>query len=391
MNTRKEVLAHKDEVIALRRDFHMHPEIGFDLPRTSKKVADYLKSLGLEVQEGIGKSGVVGLLKGKSNGKTIMLRSDMDALPIEEANDIPYKSKNKGKMHACGHDGHMAMLLVAAKILSAHKDQFDGNIKFVFQPSEEAPPGGAKSMIEDGVMENPHVDGAFGIHLWMPLKVGTIGTRPGAMMAAPDKFDIKLTGKGGHGAYPHLSVDPIVAAAQLIISFQSIVSREIDPIDSVVVTVGKVASGDAFNVIPETALLSGTIRTLKEKTHKEMKKIIKRITKGICEAFRVKYNLNYAIGYPVLINNEDMVKIVKKMGEKVVGKENVIEIQPSMGGEDMAYYLQKVKGAFYFVGASNKAKGITAPHHSAYFNIDENSLLIGTEMHVETALSFLKA
>lgn len=389
MDIKQEISLSKEELISLRRDFHMYPEIGFDLPRTSKKVANYLKNLGLEVQEGVGKSGVVGLLRGNKDGKTVMLRADMDALPIEEANNIPYKSKNKGKMHACGHDGHTAMLLIAAKILSAHKDEFSGNIKFVFQPSEEEPPGGAKGMIADGVMENPHVDGAFGIHLWTPLKVGTIGTRPGVMMAAPDKFDIKLIGKGGHGAYPHLSIDPIIATAQLVTSLQSIVSREIDPLDSVVVTIGKLTAGDVFNVIPETASLSGTVRTLKEETHKEMKKKIERIVKGISEAFRVEYELNYAFGYPVLINDKDMVKIVEEAGKKVVGEKNVIEIQPSMGGEDMAYFLQKVKGAFYFVGASNEAKGINAPHHSAYFNIDEDALPIGVEMHIRTALSFL--
>jgi amidohydrolase len=244
-------------------------------------------------------------------------------------------------------------------------------------------------MIEDGVMENPHVDGAFGIHLWTPLKVGTIGIRSGVMMATVSEFNIELIGKGGHGAYPHLSVDPIVAAAQLVMSLQTIVSRETDPLDTIVVTVGKLASGDVFNVIPEKALLVGTVRGMKEGTHREMRRKMKRIIKGISDAFRVKYKFDYIEGYPVLINDKDMVKMVEEVGRKVVGKRNVIEVQPSMGAEDMAYYLQKAKGAFYFVGASNKAKGITAPHHSPHFNIDEDALPIGVEMHIRTALSFL--
>ncbi len=388
MDIKQEILSLKDELIGLRRDFHMYPETRFDLPRTSKKVADYLRNLGLEVKEGVGKSGVVGLLRGNENGKTVMLRADMDALPIDEANDVPYKSRVKGKMHACGHDGHTAMLLVAAKVLSEHKDQIKGNVKFVFQPSEEYPPGGAKPMIEDGVMENPHVDGAFGIHLWTPLKTGTIGTRPGALMAAADKFDLKFTGKGGHGAYPHLSVDPIVAASQFVTSVQSIVSREVSPLDSAVITVGKFSSGDVFNVIPENAVLFGTVRTLKEETRSKVRKRIEEIARGIGAAFRVKCEFNYENGYPVLINDESMVELVRKAGKETVGAGNVLEVEPSMGGEDMAYYLQKAKGAFYFVGASNEKKGITAPHHSPYFDIDEDALPIGVEMPVRTVLFF---
>ncbi len=390
MDIHKEVKELKEEIIALRREFHKKPELGFDLPETTSKVAGYLRACGIEVHEHIGKSGVLGILRGNSNGKTILLRADMDALPIEEKNDLPYKSRIKGRMHACGHDGHTAMLLGAAKILAQHRDDFKGTIKFVFQPSEEQLPGGAIEMIKDGVMENPHVDGAFGIHLWTPLKAGQIGIREGAMMAAPDVFKITLTGKGGHGAYPHGAIDPIVASAQLITALQTIVSRETDPLDTMVVTVGKLCSGDAFNVIPETAELYGTVRTLNENTHKTAEEKIERIVKGISDAFRVSYSLKYDYGYPILKNDPEMVRLVKEVGEQIVGKNNIIEVQPSMGGEDMAYFLQKTKGAFCFLGASNESKGITAPHHSPYFNIDEDVLPIGTELHIRVALEFLQ-
>ncbi len=390
MDILKEAEELKNEVIELRRNFHRRPETGFDLPETSEKVATYLEKLGIAVKRNVGKSGVVGILQGKCEGKTILLRADMDALPIEEKNDVPYKSEIPGKMHACGHDGHTAMLLVAAKILTRHTDDFCGTIKFVFQPSEEQLPGGAIEMIKDGVMENPHVDAAFGIHLWTPLKSGQLGIREGAMMAAPDVFEITLTGKGGHGAYPHTTIDPIVASAQLITALQTIVSRETDPLDTMVVTVGRFHAGDTFNVIPETASLYGTVRTLNEETHKMAKDKIERITKGISSAFRVKYSLKYDYGYPILKNDPEMVKLVKKAGEEIVGKENIVEVAPSMGGEDMAYFLQKAKGAFCFLGASNESKGIMAPHHSPYFDIDEDVLPIGSALHTLVALEFLK-
>ncbi len=390
MNISEDIAKLKNEVIALRREFHKKPELGFDLPETAKKVSDYLKNLDMEVRKKVGKSGVVGILKGKCDGKTILLRADMDALPIDEKNNVPYKSEIPGRMHACGHDGHTAMLLVAAKVLASLRNNFCGTIKFVFQPSEEQLPGGAIEMIKDGVMENPHVDGAFGIHLWTPLKSGQIGIREGAMMAAPDVFEITLTGKGGHGAYPHGAIDPIVASAHLIMALQTIVSREIDPLDTMVVTVGKLHSGDAFNVIPETATLYGTVRTLNEVIHRTAKDRIDRITEGISSAFRIKYNLKYNYGYPILVNDPSMVRLVKTIGESVVGQENVVEIPPSMGGEDMAYFLQKTKGAFCFLGASNESIGITAPHHSPYFDIDEDVLPLGVELHVRVALEFLK-
>ncbi len=386
---KEEILALKDEVINLRRDIHMHPELGFEERRTSSLVASYLKNLGLEVQSGIAKTGVVGLLRGKNEGKTILLRADMDALPIKEMNDVQYKSRNEGIMHACGHDGHTAMLLVAAKVLSRHKETLNGNAKFAFQPSEEHDPGGAIKMIEEGVLDSPHVDRAFGLHLGNFFNKGTIVLRDGIFMAESDSFIIKIFGKGGHGAYPHKSVDPVLIASQIVVSLQSIVSREIDPIDSVVVTVGKIASGDVFNVIPEVAYLEGTVRTINKLTAQSMSGRIERIAKNTARAFGGDADVNYSFGYPPLINNSDSAEYVKKIAKEVVGKENVIDAPISMGGEDMSYFLEKVPGAFFWLGSMNNEKGLDKPHHSAYFDFDEDVLPIGVEMHVRIVMGML--
>ncbi|MCS7174652.1 M20 metallopeptidase family protein [Pseudothermotoga sp.] len=382
-----DVLGLKDELVQLRRTFHMYPEIEFELHRTSKLVADYLESIGLEVKRNIARTGVVALLKGNKPGKTLMLRADMDALPLQELNDVPYKSKIDGAMHSCGHDGHTAMLLVAAKVLASRKDRIAGNIKFVFQPSEERfPPGGAIPMIEEGVLENPKVDMAFGIHLWNALPVGTVGLRAGPLLAAADEFKIILKGKGGHGAYPHACRDPIVAASELVLAFQTVVSRSVDPLESAVVTVGKLQSGTAFNIIPETAILEGTVRTLNEQIRGVVKKRMERIIRGVCEAHEIDFELDYKDGTAVLINDAELTKMVRKVAEEVVGKENVVEVPPSMGGEDMSFFLQKVPGVFYLVGSANPAKGLDKPHHSPYFDIDEDALLIGTQMHVSLVM-----
>lgn len=394
---KKEVLNLKDEVIRLRRDFHQHPEIYFQEVRTAKIVENYLKDLGLEVKTNIAKTGVVGLLKGNGENKfnennkceTVLLRADMDALPIQELNNVPYKSKIDGVMHACGHDGHTAMLLVAAKVLSKYKNQLNGNVKFLFQPSEEKSPGGAIKMIEEGVLKNPEVNKAFGIHLASIFPINTIGIKKGIMTAEADEFTITVKGKGGHGAYPHTAIDPVVIASHVVIGLQSIVSRELDPLDSAVITVGKLLSGDVFNVIPEYAEIIGTVRTLKKEIAKTMPERIERIAKNISKAYRGSANLNYTFGYPPLVNNEKETERVINIAKKVVGADHVFECPVSMGGEDMSYFLEKVPGAFYWVGAMNKEKGIDKPHHNPYFNIDEDSLPTGVEMHVRLILDLL--
>jgi len=384
------ILALKDHLVELRRHFHMYPEIGYDLERTSSFVARYLKDLGLEVKEHVAKTGVVAVLRGAKPGKTILLRADMDALPLQDLKQVSYKSRIDGAMHACGHDGHTAMLLVAAKLLCDVKERLSGNVKFVFQPCEEKfPPGGALPMIEQGVLENPTVDAAFGIHLWTLLPAGTIGIRAGTIMAAADEFHVNITGRGGHGAQPHLCKDPIVISSHLIQMLQTLISRETDPLDSAVITVGKIESGTAFNIIPETAHLEGTVRTLSEQTQKSIQLGMRRIVEGVEKAFDVKCELDYRVGPPPVVNDLEMTKLAQSVAELVVGKENVIEVEPSMGGEDMSFFLKKVPGVFCFVGASNPEKGIDKPHHSPYFDIDEDALLIGTQMHVEIALKFL--
>ncbi len=390
MGIKEEILSLKDELVSLRRDFHKHPELGFNEKRTAGIVENYLKDCGLEVKSGVAKTGVVGLLKGKEGGQTVLLRADMDALPIEELNNVPYKSVNKGIMHACGHDGHTAMLLVAAKVLSRHRDEIKGNVKFVFQPSEEKDPGGAIKMIEEGVMENPHVDKAFGLHLGNMIPAGIIGIKEGVMTAEADRFKIEIKGKGGHGAYPHTSVDPVVIASQIVMSLQTIVSREINPINPIVITVGKIHSGDVFNVIPESAELLGTVRTLDKNLAKTIPEKIERIAKNTAAAFRGEAKTEYAFGYPPLINSKEETQYVISVARNVVGEKRVIKTPVSMGGEDMAYFLEKAKGAFFWLGSMNKEKGLDKPHHSAYFDFDEDVMSIGVEMHVKIALGLLK-
>ncbi len=385
-----EVLSLKDEVISIRRDIHKHPELGFHEVRTSKLIENYLKDCGIEVKGNVAKTGVVGLIRGKEEGETVMLRADIDALPIEEMNNVSYKSVNKGLMHACGHDGHTAMLMVAAKILSRHREELKGNVKLIFQPSEEKDPGGAIKMIEEGVMENPKVDKAFGMHLGNMIPAGIIGIKDGVLTAEADRFKIVIKGKGGHGAYPHTSVDPVVIASETVIALQTIVSREVNPIDPIVLTIGKIQSGDVFNVIPENAELLGTVRTLNKKLAQTIHEKIKRISENVAKAFRGSAEVEYHFGYPPLINDEKETKYVIKIAEDVVGKEHVLNVPVSMGGEDMAYFLEKVPGAFFWLGSMNKEKGLDKPHHSAYFDFDEDVLPIGAEMHVKIAMGVLK-
>ncbi len=386
----KEVLTLKDEVIELRRNFHAYPEIGFDLYKTSEFVADYLEKLGLEVKRNVAKTGVVAILRGANPGKTILLRADMDALPIQELNDVPYKSKINGAMHACAHDAHTAMLLVAAKILKTYQHEMNGTVKFVFQPSEERfPPGGALPMIQEGVLEDPKVDYVFGIHLWNALECGRIGVRSGPMMASADEFRIILKGKGGHGATPHLCKDPVVGACNLVMTLQTIVSRKVDPLDSAVVTVGKIESGTAFNIIPEYAVMEGTVRTLKEETRLLVKSEIQLLAEFIAKAHGLEAELDYKDGTPPLKNDDKMTEYVVEVAKRVVGSENVILVPPTMGGEDFSFFLQKIPGCFYLVGSANEKKGINKPHHSPYFDIDEDCLPIGVEMHVQVVRNLL--
>jgi len=380
INILSEIVAIKDEIIANRRDFHKHPELGFRENRTAKVIVDKLKSYGIDVKTGIGKTGVVGDLYGKSGSKTIALRADMDALPIQETIDASYKSENGGIMHACGHDGHMAMLLGAAKILSQSKDRLSGNIRFIFQPAEEGE-GGARYMIADGCLEN--VDEIYGIHLWNYQPYGEIGVKSGPIMAAADIFDITIKGIGGHGAMPQGTVDAIVVASNFIMSLQTIVSRNTDPLESTVITVGKINGGHGFNVIADEVKLRGTVRAMTEENRQMVKTRMQEIIDGIAKASGAKIVMDYQEGYPPTINDTDASHKVVQAANKIVSK-GTIEPYLTMGAEDFSYYLQKIPGCFFFIGSapSNK-KPMSVPHHCSHFDIDERALLVGTSMFVQ--------
>jgi amidohydrolase len=378
-----------EAVIALRRTLHQWPELGFQETRTSALVAEYLQALGLEVRTGMAQTGVLGILRGAGGGKTVLLRADMDGLPIEEASGAPYASKNHGVMHACGHDGHTAILLTVAKVLAQCREQFSGTVKFAFQPAEELPPGGAKGMIEGGILDNPRVDAAFGLHLWNSLPVGKIGVDEGPIMASVDRFDIGIKGVGSHGAYPHTGVDPIVVGSHLVAALQTLVSREVPPLAPVVVTVGQFQGGTAFNVIPSQAELSGTVRTVDARIREEMPARIERIVRGITSGMRAEYTFNYAYGYPVTVNDVNRARFARQVAGGIVGDANVVSAGMTMGAEDMSYFLEAVPGCYLRLGSGNSDKGLVHPHHSALFNFDEAALPIGVQLLAQLSLAYL--
>ena len=371
----------KDWLVEIRRTIHMHPELSFEEVETSRLVSEWLERFGLQVNKGLAKTGVVGVLKGKKPGKTVAIRADMDALPIEEATQVPYASKIKGKMHACGHDAHVVILLGVAKFFSSVKDQVKGNIKWIFQPAEEGG-GGGKIMVEEGVLENPKVDAIFGTHVYPQLPIGKVGICEGKALAAADRFTIKIIGKGGHAASPHLAKDPVLAAGHLITQLHSIVSRNINPLDSGVITISKVSGGTAFNIIPDEVELLGTVRSLNSGVREELKLRIEQIIQGTIRSFGMDYRFDFEYGYPVLVNDREMIKLVASACSRGIGNEKVEVLEPSMGAEDFAYYLGKVPGAFFRLGTRNEKKGIIHPYHSSLFDIDEEVLPFGVEMFV---------
>ena len=376
-------------MINLRETIHMYPEDGFSEFTTSKIIIEELEKLGIKVQKNVAKTGVVGLIEGKYPGKTVLLRSDMDALKIQEQADVEYKSKIDGMMHACGHDGHVAGLLGAAMILNELKDNLHGNVKLVFQPAEERD-GGALPMIEEGVLENPKVDAAFAAHLWGYLNEGEVHLKEGPMMASPDIFNIKVIGKGGHGAVPQESIDPIVITCQIVNSLQTIVSRKINPLDPVVITCGRIQGGDCHNVIPNEVELEGTIRTFNEETRNWVPKVMEDLIRGITTSQGAAYEFKYEPKYPALINDKYMTSFAKESLKKVVGEENVFDLkEPNMGGEDFAYFAQKVPSAFIFVGiANNKSEPVI--HHNPYFKWDSKNVGILAQGLSQIAIDYLK-
>jgi amidohydrolase len=378
----------KKILVEWRRDLHKNPELAFQEKKTSEFVEKRLSEFGIPFQKNVAGTGVVGLLEGKQGGKTLMVRSDMDALPVQEENDVDYKSKHDGVMHACGHDGHMAILLMTAKKMVEEKD-FKGTIKFVFQPAEEVGRG-AQAMIQGGVMKNPKVDGALGLHLWNNLPVGKIGITPGPILAAVDEFVIKIIGKGGHGAVPELTIDPVVTAGQVINTLQTLVSRSVSPLETVVVTIGAIHGGTTFNVIADEVAMKGTVRTYSMAIRDEMPQKFDKVLSGVTTAMGASYELDYQHVILPTINDPKMTDLAMEVAREVVGKENIIEGERTMGGEDMSYYLNEVPGCFIFVGSSNETKGINHSHHSSRFNIDEEALPIGVEILTKGIKKYLK-
>jgi amidohydrolase len=376
-------------LIATRRDIHQHPELGFEETRTSALVADRLRAFDYAVTSGIGKTGVVALKKNEGrNGRCVLLRADMDALPVEEANDVPYRSRHAGKMHACGHDGHVAIGLEVARRLAPV--DLGGSVKFAFQPAEEAS-NGAQAMISDGVLDGPKVDAAFGIHLCNDLPVGTIAVTPGPIMASVDQFEIAIHGRGGHAAAPHQTVDPVLVAAHVVTALQSLVSRRRDPLSEAVVSVTEIHAGRAFNVIPDRAELRGTVRTFGGRFFQDAPRLVEETAQGVASAFGARASVTYRRLSGPLINDETLSALMRDVAAEVVGAGNVQPGVRTMGGEDMAFFLEKVPGCFAFVGSANRdANAPPSPHHSPTFDIDEDSLVIGAELLSRTAMRYLE-
>jgi amidohydrolase len=372
------------DVVALRRDFHMHPELGFEEVRTAAIVADRLRRLGYEVRTGVGQTGVVGILRSGKPGQTILLRADMDALPLQEESGFDYASTVAGKMHACGHDGHVAILLGAAQMIVERKDALAGSIVLCFQPAEEGK-GGAKAMIEDGLLADPFVDRVYGLHLLSQAPCGVVRVRPGPVMASSDSIEVTVRGRGGHGAAPHETVDPILTAAHFITQLQSVVSRKIEPIEPAVVTIGAISGGTIHNIIPDTVRMLGTVRAFSAEVRRHMQPRIEAILRGCCEAQGATYDLDYVWRYPVTSNNAAEAAYVRAVATRVVGEDRAQEMVPTMGAEDFSFMLEQRPGCFFFVGTQSDERTAVS-HHNARFAIDEAALETGVQMMVALAM-----
>jgi len=373
-----------------RRQIHQHPELGFKEQQTAAFISQKLSEWGIEHRRAVAQTGIVAVIPGHKPGPVLAIRADMDALPIEELNDVEYRSQHPGVMHACGHDGHVAVALGTAYYLSQHPDSFGGTVKIIFQPAEEGP-GGAKPMIEDGALENPKVDAIIGLHLWNNLPLGTVGVRTGPLMAATEYFHCTIHGRGGHGAIPHQTVDSIVVASQVVNALQTIVARNIDPLKAAVVTIGELHAGSAVNVIADHARLSGTVRYFDEAYDGFFERRLGEIIGGVCQAHGAAFNLDYHALYPPVVNDPDIADLVRSAALSVV--ETPAGIVPecrTMGGEDMSFFLKAVPGCYFFLGSANEAKGLAYPHHHPRFNFDESALATGVEMFVRCVESFCR-
>src|SRR6056297_1002608 len=389
MTVKDQVAALKDELIELRRDFHMHPELGFEEYRTAEKVEQFLKDIGLTPKR-VAKTGVMATLEGARPGPTLLLRADMDALPIHEENQVPYKSQNDGVMHACGHDAHTAMLLAAAKVLVNEQGQMSGRIKFLFQPNEET--AGAEILIEQGALKDPTPDAAMGIHIWTPLPSGTIGVQAGAVMATMDIFKITVKGRGGHTGYPESAVDPIIAAADIIQAAQTIQTRQISLMKPTVIMFGKINGGTKNNIIPDEVVLEGTMRYLYEggpDSEENPPQRLKELAEHVCETHGCSCEVEIERENTAVINHPGMVQLARETAKEILGDENRVVPHGSMAGEDFAAYASRVPAVFAFLGTGNAAKETDFPHHNPRFNIDEDVMPLGVEFFVEGALKYL--
>ena len=391
MDFLKQINEIKDELIKIRRDLHEHPELGFEEYRTSSKIKEFLNKQGISYME-VANTAVCALIEGigeVGNDKVIALRADMDGLPIQDLKVCEYKSKEKGKMHACGHDAHTTILLGAAKILNDNRNLFKGKVKLLFEPAEETI-GGASFMIKEGVLENPRVDAILGLHVDEELEVGKIKVKKGVVNAASNPFTIKIKGKGGHGAAPHFTIDPVVISAQVVLALQTVVSREISPVNPAVITIGSIQGGTAQNIIPGEVILKGIIRTMTKEDREYAKKRLEDIVKGITESMRGSYEIEIEESYPCLYNNDSMVDLVNKNGKLILGEENVQEqLAPKMGVESFAYFAMERPSAFYFLGSRNKRNNITAPAHNAMFDIDEDCIPLGVAIQCSSVIDYL--
>lgn len=382
--------ALRDEIVAIRRDLHMHPELGFQEVRTARVVADKLGELGYEVVTGVGKTGVVGLLSGEQPGeRTVLLRFDMDALPIQEENDVPYRSQTPGVMHACGHDAHVAVGLGVAKVLMQHRDKLPGTVKLMFQPAEEGL-GGAHAMINDGVLKGPDVDVALGLHVSSLFPTGKVVVRSGALLAASDRFDILVKGRGGHGAHPEQTIDAVLVAAQIVVALQTIVARNVNPEDVGVVTVGAIHAGDAPNVIAETAALRGTIRSFAPEVRQLLHRRIEEVASGVARTLGAEAEVSIKLGVDATVNAEAPTAVVHKAATEVLGEDNIDTTYRSTGGEDFSAVLAAVPGNFFFLGARNDERGMNFPHHNPRFDIDDSVLPTGVAILCDAAVRCLK-
>lgn len=387
MDIKELVTKHSEAVIDLRRYFHTYPELSGQEFNTQKKVMEECSKLGLNPRKAA-ITGVIAELEGALPGKTIAIRADMDALALQDECEQSYRSQNHGVCHACGHDGHTAMLLGVARVLAEMKETLPGKVRFLFEPSEECFPGGAEALIAEGALVG--VDAIIGAHLWQPLQVGTVGTSYDRIMASPDEFTIKISGRGGHGSMPQQTVEALLVGAQVVVGLNTIISRSIDPLETAVLSVGVFKSGDVFNIIPDTAIIKGTVRSFDQQVREKIFARIEQVTKGICDAAGAEYMLDAVFGFPPVINERQIAEKVAEAAQEVLGTEGILMVKPAMAGEDFSCYLQQVPGAFFFVGAGNEKKGIIYPQHHPKYDIDEQALAYGMEVMIRSTLKLLR-